>query len=154
MLVRWPIGTAVKGNDGVANAVRQTRNSIAYLEFAQALQSKLSYGAVQNRAGRFVAPGAAGLRAAGASAEWSSSRDCFVRLTDAPGEAAYPITVAVYILMHKATTRAKTRAALDFFRWSLEKGSPLATELGYMPLPAPLTPQLGEYWARTFKVGN
>ena len=41
-MVPWPVGTGAKGNDGIAQAVKQTKNSISYVEFAQALQAKLS----------------------------------------------------------------------------------------------------------------
>ena len=57
LLVRWPTGTGAKGNEGVAQAVKQVRNSIGYVEYAQASQLKLSYALIQNRAGRFVSAG-------------------------------------------------------------------------------------------------
>ena len=56
--------------------------------------------------------------------------------------------------MHKTASRARTRAALDFFRWSLEKGSSTAAQLGYVPLPAPLVQQVKDYWTTTFKTGT
>ena len=36
LLVPWPTGTGAKGNDGVSQAVRQTKNSIGYVEYAHA----------------------------------------------------------------------------------------------------------------------
>jgi phosphate transport system substrate-binding protein len=73
-----------------------------------------------------------------------------VLLTDAPGENAYPLTATVFVLMPKSSTRTRTRATLDFFRWSLEKGATTATQLGYVPLPAPVIKQVRDYWVRTF----
>jgi phosphate transport system substrate-binding protein len=154
MLVRWPAGRAAKGNDGVAQIVKQVKNSIGYVDFAQALQSNLSYAVVQNRAGRFIKPDTTGFQAAAASADWKSTRDFYLMLTDAPGENAYPITATVFVFMHKSASRAKTRAALDFFRWSLEKGSGTATQLGYVPLAQFLVDQVKAYWTRTFESGN
>ena len=61
LLVRWPAGTGAKGNEGVSLAVRKTRNSIGYVEYAQARQTKLNFAVIQNRAGRFVTPDAAEL---------------------------------------------------------------------------------------------
>ena len=151
MLVRWPTGTPAKSNEGMAQIVKQVKNSIGYVELAQALESKLTYAAVQNRAGRFVTPDTASLRAAAASADWKGKRDFYLLLTDVPAEDAYPITATVFVLMNKSASRARTRAALDFFRWSLEQGSRAATQLGYVPLPEFLIGQVKDYWARTFK---
>jgi phosphate transport system substrate-binding protein len=154
MLVRWPTGTPAKGNEGIARIVEQVKNSIGYVDLAHALQTKLSYAAVQNRTGRFVVPDSQSIRAAAASADWSGKRDFHILLTDVPGENAYPITATVFVLMNKSASRARTRAALDFFRWSLEKGSSTATQLGYVPLPHFLIDQVKDYWAKTFKSGT
>jgi hypothetical protein len=56
--------------------------------------------------------------------------------------------------MHKAMPRAKSRTALDFFRWSVEKGSRWATGFGYEPLPTAVANGLRRYWTRTFEVGT
>ena len=56
LMVPWPVGTGAKGNDGVSQAVKQTKNSIGYVEFAQALQTKLSYATIKNRAGQWITP--------------------------------------------------------------------------------------------------
>jgi len=51
--VEWPIGVGGKGNEGVAAFVNQTRSSIGYVEYAYAVQNKMAYGLVQNKAGQF-----------------------------------------------------------------------------------------------------
>ena len=154
LLLKWPIGTPAKGNEGVAQAVRQTSNAIGYVEYAQALQAKLSYALVQNRAGRYVTPNVTSFQAAAASADWKNASDFYVRLADAPGEHAYPLTATVFVLVHKSAWRARVRATLGFFQWSLEKGSETALRLGYAPLPAPLVVQVKSYWTRTFNAGG
>ena len=55
---------APRATSGVAQAVRQTKNSIGYVEYAHAVQTKLSFALVRNRAGRFVRPDAASFAAA------------------------------------------------------------------------------------------
>jgi phosphate transport system substrate-binding protein len=152
MLLRRPTGTPAKGNDGVAQALKRVKNSIGYVDFAQALEARLSYAVIQNRTGRFIKPDPTTFQAAAARADWKSASDFHVLLTNAPGENAYPITATVFVFMHKSASRARTRAALDFFRWSLEKGSPTATRLRYVPLPSFLIQQVKEYWARTTAV--
>jgi phosphate transport system substrate-binding protein len=149
LLVRWPVGVAAKGNEGVAQAVKMTRNSIGYVEHAQATQAGLAHALVQNRAGRFVRPESASFQAAAASADWARTSDFHLLLTDAAGEQSYPITATVFVLMPKTGARARTRAALEFFKWSLERGSGIAAALGYVPLPPSVVAQVKAYWSRT-----
>ena len=52
--MNWPVGLGGKGNEGVTGLVKQTPNSIGYVELIYAVQNKLAYGAVQNAAGRFL----------------------------------------------------------------------------------------------------
>lgn len=150
LLVSWPAGSGARGNEGMGQAVQQRRNSIGYVEYAQAAQLKLRHAQLQNRAGRFVAPDPAAFQAAAAGADWSRSGDFHVMLTDAPGEGAYPITATVFVLMHTSASRARTRAALDFFRWSLDSGARTASQLGYVPLPPAVVQQVNAHWTRTF----
>jgi phosphate transport system substrate-binding protein len=44
--------SAAKGNEGVAAYVQRTKGSIGYVEFAYALQNKLNYVQLQNKAGK------------------------------------------------------------------------------------------------------
>jgi len=154
LMVAWPTGTAAKGNEGVARAVKATRNSIGYVEYAQATQLGLAHALLQNRAGRFVRPDAATFQAAAACADWSAAPDFDIVLTNPAGEHAYPIAATVFVLASRTAPRARTRAALDFFRWSLRKASGTAATLGYVPLPPTLVQQVEAYWARTFRTGS
>jgi phosphate transport system substrate-binding protein len=77
-----------------------------------------------------------------------------VLLTNAPGAGAYPITATVFVLMHKQAAPARTRAALDFMRWSLGDGAATAARLGYVALPPALVQQVNAYWARAFQLGK
>ncbi|TMB00741.1 MAG: phosphate ABC transporter substrate-binding protein PstS, partial [Deltaproteobacteria bacterium] len=51
--VNWPVGIGGKGNEGVTGLVKQTPNTIGYVELVYAVQNKLPVGAVKNRGGRF-----------------------------------------------------------------------------------------------------
>jgi phosphate transport system substrate-binding protein len=149
--VEWPVGMGGKGNEGVAAFVVQTRNAIGYVEYAYALQNKMTYGLVQNKAGQFIKPDQAGFQAAAASADWTKARDFHLIMTDAPGEQAYPIAATVFILMHKQPKSAeRSKNALKFFRWALEQGQPQAAALHYVPLPKPLIDQVETYWSTQF----
>ena len=154
LLVKWPVGTGAKGNDGVSKAVRQTANSIGYVEFAQALQTKLSYAALQNRNGQFVVPSRQSFQIAAAGADWANASDFDLMMTDVPREGAYPIVATVFVLMYKNAPLRRTRAVLNFFEWSLDKGAKDASDLGYVPLPETLVTQIKRYWASNLNTGS
>jgi phosphate transport system substrate-binding protein len=46
---------------------------------------------------------------------------------------------------------ARSKTALEFFKWALEKGQPQARALDYVALPYPLVKQVEAYWASTIK---
>jgi len=54
--VNWPTGLGGRGNEGVAGLVRQTPNTLGYVELAYALTNKMTFGNVRNKAGQFVRP--------------------------------------------------------------------------------------------------
>jgi phosphate transport system substrate-binding protein len=150
--VPWPVGVGGKGNDGVAAYVRQMAGSIGYVEYAYVVQNHMAWIGVRNAAGKFAAPGAAAFQAAAASADWAHSRDFHLVMTNAPGADAWPITAATFVLMHrKPGDKARSDAALAFFRWALEKGQGQAQRLDYVPLPAPLVKQVEDYLRASFQ---
>ena len=153
-ILKWPTGIGAKGNEGVALAVKRTRNSIGYVEYAQAMRTKLDYALVQNRAGKFVKPEAQGFQAAAVSGDWGRTTDFYLLLTDAPGDDAYPITATVFILMHKQPSwLRRPRETFNFFHWALDSGAKHASAPGYVPLPAPLVKQVKDYWSQNFRTG-
>ena len=54
--VEWPAGLGAPGNEGVANTISSTPNSIGYVELAYALTTGMDYAFIQNGAGNFVEP--------------------------------------------------------------------------------------------------
>jgi len=149
--VAWPVGVGGKGNEGVAAFVRQTRNSIGYVDYAHALRSKLAYGLVQNRAGKFVLPSVKAFESAATTADWASADDFHVVITDAQGDDSYPIAATSFALMYKTPkVPARTKAALEFFRWALRDGQKLAGDLGFATLPPNVVSQIEAYWKVQF----
>ena len=150
--VSWPTGVGGKGNEGVANYVKQISNSIGYVEYAYVVQSGMAYAQLQNAAGTFVSPSAETFSAAAQSADWAKASDFNLVMTNAPGANAYPITATTFILMPKQPKdKAKSDAALSFFRYALEKGQPQANKLDYVPLPAALVKQIETYIGASLK---
>nr|WP_233884894.1 phosphate ABC transporter substrate-binding protein PstS [Paraburkholderia flagellata] len=150
--VSWPVGVGGKGNEGVAAYVGRLKNSLGYVEYAYVLQNKLTYAAVQNKAGNFIEPSAKSFQAAAATADWSKAEDFDLVMTDASGPDSYPITATTFIVMYKLPKNAaQSKATLDFFRWALEKGQAQAQSLDYVPLPDALVKQIESYWSKNFK---
>ncbi|MDN7941565.1 phosphate ABC transporter substrate-binding protein PstS [Burkholderia multivorans] len=150
--VAWPTGVGGKGNEGVAAYVNRLKNSIGYVEYAYVLQNKMTYGSVQNKAGKFVEPNAKSFQAAAATADWTKAQDFDLVMTDAAGPDAYPVTATTFIVMYKQPKNpAQSKATLDFFRWALEKGQQQAESLDYVPLPPALVKQIETYWSTNFK---
>ncbi len=145
--VNWPAnGLAGKGNEGIAQNVQRLPNSIGYVEYAYAKQSKMDYVMLKNAAGNFVAPDDVTFKAAAAGAEWSKS--FYQLLTEQPGKDSWPITGATFILMHVAQDKpAQATAALKFFDWAYANGDKAAADLDYVSLPDSLKALIHAKWA-------
>ncbi|MFC0282710.1 phosphate ABC transporter substrate-binding protein PstS [Camelimonas abortus] len=147
--VAWPVGLGAKGNEGVAANVSQTRGSIGYVEYAYAKQNDIAWTRMKNRAGNVVAPDMKTFQAAAASADWDSEPGFGVILTDQPGADAWPIAAATFILMpEQPRDPAAAATALAFFSWAFDRGGPMAEELVYIPLPAPVVAKIREEWKK------
>jgi len=146
--LKWPTGLGGKGNDGVSAFVKQTPGSIGYVEYAFAKQNAMAAASLQNAAGAFVAPTAESFAAAASGADWSKAPGFYLLLINQPGQQAWPITGATFILMHaKQAKAADGKAALSFFDWAYGKGDAAANELAYVPLPADLKTRVRSSWA-------
>ncbi len=144
--VNWPTGLGGKGNEGVANYVKQVSGSIGYVEYAYALQNKMSHAVIQNKAGRYVQPNAANFSAAAATVDWTKSKDFYQLMTNAPGANAWPVAATTWVIMYKQPKNAgNSAAAKKFFNWSLKKGQKQALALDYVPLPATLVKRIQTY---------
>jgi len=150
--VQWPVGVGGKGNEGVSAYVNQIKGSIGYVEYAYALQNKMTYALLQNAGGQFVKPETKTFQSAAATADWKSAKDFNLVMTNAPGAESYPITATTWVIMYKTPKdAARSKAALDFFKWALENGQADAEALDYVPLPKPLVDQIEAYWHSDIK---
>jgi phosphate transport system substrate-binding protein len=135
--VKWPVGVSAKGNEGVTGQVKQSPNSIGYVELIYAEQNKLPYADVKNAAGQFVKPSIQTVSNAAAAAASSMAPDLRVSITNAPGSDAYPISTFTYFLAYKdQKDQAKGKALVDFLWWATHDGQKMAPELVYAPLPS------------------
>jgi len=135
--VNWPAGLGGKGNEGVSGQVKQTPNSIGYVELIYALQNKMPYAELKNAAGEFVQPTLESVTAALATAEVPD--DFRFSMTNAPGKDAYPIAGATWILVYQEQKDAtKGKKLVEFLKWAETDGEKMAKDLNYAPLPETL----------------
>jgi phosphate transport system substrate-binding protein len=134
--VNWPVGLGGKGNEGVTGTVKNTPNSIGYVELIYAIQNKMPYGRVKNSSGAFVKADLASVTAAAAAAVKNMPDDFRVSITDAPGKTAYPISSFTWLLVPAKFSDATKRDAIKgFVKWMLADGQNYAEALSYAKLP-------------------
>lgn len=150
--VNWPTGVGGKGNEGVAAYTQRIKGAIGYVEFAYALQNRMSTAQLKNRDGQFVAANEASFSAAAANAKWDKANGFYEILTDEPGKASWPISGATFVLIHKQSKDAgRTLEVLKFFEWAYAKGGQLALGLHYIPLPDNVVKLIQTNWKESLK---
>jgi phosphate transport system substrate-binding protein len=134
--VNWPVGLGGKGNEGVSGLVKQTPNSIGYVELIYAIQNHLAYGLVKNAAGSFVKADLASVTAAAAVTADKMPDDFRVSITNAAGQTAYPISSFTWLLVPARIADAQKKKVLtDFLHWMMADGQKFTEALSYAPLP-------------------
>jgi phosphate transport system substrate-binding protein len=150
--VKWVVGVGGKGNDGVAANVQRIKGSIGYVEWAYSKKNKMSHTQLKNKEGVFLQPDDDAFKAAAANADWAKAPGFAVVLTDQPGKAAWPLTSASYILLHKSQAdAAKGKEVLKFFDYAFKNGDAAATDLDYVPLPDAVTKLVEAAWKTNLK---
>lgn len=130
------VGIGAKGNDGVMGQVKQTPNSIGYVELTFAEANSLPTALIRNRDGNFVAASLESVTTAAKETSASMPADLRMQITDAPGKDAYPIASYTYILVFKdQPDAAKGKALVDFLWWAVHDGTRFTSGLHYAPLP-------------------
>ncbi len=150
--VAWPAGVGGKGNEGVASYVQRIKGAIGYVEYAYALQNKMTYSLLQNKDGKFVKPDSESFKAAAANADWAHTPGFNLMLTDQPGATSWPITGATFILLYKNQEKPETaKEVLKFFDWAYRQGDQMAEKLDYVPMPASVVKLVEDTWKQEIK---
>jgi phosphate transport system substrate-binding protein len=142
--VNWPKGIGGKGNEGVANIVKQTPNSIGYVEFAYAKQNKMTSAQLQSSTKAWVAASVASSKEAAKGAKWTKQDHFHEILVLEPGKGAYPITAATFILLPKEKVE-QNKKVVAFFNYAFEDDA-AAEKLGYIPLPNETVKMIQSYF--------
>jgi phosphate transport system substrate-binding protein len=133
--VTWPTGVAGKGNDGVTALIKQNKGAIGYVEFGYAKNNKLSFAALQNKAGEFATATTASGSATLATTQFPPN---LLRAwpSDPDGKECYPIATFTWLLIYQKYDNVQlAKAVKKFVNWGLVDGQKFSEELGYIPLP-------------------
>jgi len=131
--VNWPGDVGGKGNEGVANSVKQIPGAIGYVELAYAKQSNMDWAQLQNKAKKYVDPSLEGAAAAADVANLPDNME--VMITDSANPSAYPISGFTWLLVYEnQTDAAKGDAVAQLVWWMLHEGQQYALPLEYAPL--------------------
>lgn len=132
--VKWPTGIGAKGNEGVAGQVQQLEGAVGYVELAYAVQNHMTYADLKNAAGNYVPLTLETVSAAMATAKIPD--DFRFSIVNAPGEKAYPISGASWILIYQQQKDAdRGKKVVEFLKWAITDGQKLSVTLNYAPLP-------------------
>ncbi len=134
--VNWPAGLGGKGSEGVAGLVKQTPGAIGYVELAYALQNKMAFGNIQNKAGKFITPT---LASTTASSNVELPANAEVSLTNTDNAKGYPITSFTWALIYKeqsynSRSAAKAKTLLQLLWYNIHEGQKNCEPLNYAPL--------------------
>jgi len=137
--VKWPVGASAEANEGMAERVRGTPDSIGYADGAFAKANQLATVLLKNRAGAFVEAGPDSYAKACRRRRLDPANFITDMIDlDAPG--AWPIVTPTFVLMASNPTAEKAQATLNtlkFFDWAFHNGGDAAARLGYVALPRP-----------------
>src|SRR5919204_1517012 len=133
--LNWPTGVGARGSSGISAALAETSGSISYVDVAYSLLNHFSFGLVQNKAGKFAAPGLPGIKAAAATINHVAPNNGGISIVN-PAKTqpkAYPICTFTYVIVPKQTSKATDLKR--FVRWALTKGQADGPPLLFSPLP-------------------
>src|SRR5467141_1278016 len=134
--INWPVGLGGKGSEGVTGQIKNTPNSIGYVELIYAVSNNIPYGTVKNSSGAFVKADLASVSAAAAAASKFMPEDFRVSITNPEGKAAYPIASFTWLLIPaKFTDTTKRDVVKDFLKWMMTDGQQSCEALSYAKLP-------------------
>jgi phosphate transport system substrate-binding protein len=132
--VNWPTGIGARGSSGVAGVVSRTEGAITYVDVAYALQNKLKFARVKNRAGKWTLPGLRSINAA-ASNVGTPPANGEISIVNPPKSEplAYPISTFTYVLAPTASPKAAELR--KFIYWAITAGQKFGPPLLFAPLP-------------------
>jgi phosphate transport system substrate-binding protein len=136
--LNWPEGQiGQKGNPGVAGYVKQTPGAVGYVELLYALQNKMAFGKIRNKAGKLIEPT---IETSSLAAKIKLPDDTNASLTDTDAKDGYPISSFTWLIFYKeqsygGKTKQKAETLAKLLWWTIHEGQGFVAPLQYSPLP-------------------
>jgi len=135
--VRFPAGVGAKGSSGVSGVLSRTSGGITYVDVEYSILHHFNYAAVRNRAGRYVFPTLASIKAAASNVS-KMRADNGISIVDRGKSQpkAYPIATFTWVIVPLKTKKANDLKR--FISWAIAKGQKYGPPLLFVPLPKPV----------------
>lgn len=122
-----------RGNDGVSSLVKGVQGAIGYVAYPHSDLARIPAAAIENKAGKIVAPNQASFAASMQAIGEKLSLDTLI---NPPGEASYPMVAVSWMLVpNDLDDPAKQKAMVEIIDYALGPGQEIAERIGYIPFP-------------------
>jgi len=135
----------VSSNSEVWAELHERKNSIGYIEYAYKKRLHLHAAKVENRSGKFVPAATATIQEALKNARWTEKNYYYTTITDAKGDASYPLAAATFLFISQESSE-QNRAVIAFLDWVYLHGDQKALAFGYVPLPSEIKEKIRTFW--------
>jgi phosphate transport system substrate-binding protein len=135
--VNFPTGTGARGSAGVAGVVRSTEGALTYADAAYAIQNKIPFALIKNRAGGNATPGVRGVTAALCEVPAKVTNLAQLKIVDPSakcGKRAYPISTFTYVIV-PTSSGDKAADLRKFVYWAVTAGQKFGPPLFFVPMP-------------------
>ena len=138
--VSFPTGVGARGSAGVAGVVQRTDGAVTYVDAAYALNNKIRFAAIQNRAGKYTYPGLRAIAEAarGITLEQLGPDNAGSIVNPSRKYAkAYPICTFTYVIVPAESSKGAELKKMLF--WAVTQGQKpqYTAKLLFVPLPKP-----------------
>jgi phosphate transport system substrate-binding protein len=135
--VNFPTGTGARGSSGVSGVVKSTVGALTYADAAYAVQNKIPFALIKNRAGGNALPGVRGVTKALCDVPAKVTALPQLKIVDPPkkcGKKAYPISTFTYVIV-PTSSGDKAQTLRQFVYWAVTQGQKFGPPLYFVPLP-------------------
>jgi phosphate transport system substrate-binding protein len=135
--VNFPAGVGARGSSGVAGVVKSTEGAVGYADAAYAIQNKIPFALIKNRAGGNATPGIRGVTNALCDLPAKVTNLSQLKIVDPPakcGKKAYPISTFTYVIV-PTSSGDKAADLRKFIYWAVTAGQKFGPQLFFVPLP-------------------
>lgn len=142
---KWPTGEPAGRSSDMVDKVKAEPGALGYVELQYALAGNVSFGLVQNSAGRFVKASEQSILAACRAVEEPEWNRFAATMTNAPGADSFPITSFTWLYVRSTFTDIHRGAALlNLLHWIFSSGQQIAAREGYTQLPPAMLQKIEE----------